>query len=51
VVGNVWNKRQQRYEAVPNLGKNCAIDFSAKTNQEFSPQSEKSQRRMGRELM
>ena len=22
-----WSKRQQMYEAKPNLGKNCMIDF------------------------
>ena len=30
-------KKQQTYEAKPNLGKNCAINFHVLKNQEFLP--------------
>lgn len=43
VVKNVWTKWQQRYKAKPNLGKDLAMDISAKNNQKFSPQSDKPQ--------
>ena len=35
VVRNEWSKRQQRYKAKPNLGKNCVIDFCTIENQTF----------------
>ena len=35
VVRNKQSKRQQRYEAKPNLGKNCAINFCGVENHFF----------------
>jgi len=43
VVGKELTKKQQKYEAKPDLGKNCMIE-----NQEFPPQSD---RGMGRKLL
>jgi len=40
-VRNECSKRQQRYKAKPNLGKNCAINFCVIEIHEFQPLSDK----------
>ena len=51
VVRNECSKRQQRYEARPNLGKNYAIDFCVIENYEFQPLSDKPHGRISWKLL